>query len=217
MQEIDIIAVAPVILDDATEQAVLGGRQVLVERPREILAKKIVYRGRLFQPRDVFDLACVARAEPEEVAAVLPWLSLTHVADLEARLEEIEPMLGAELFAKVEPYPEFETVRGLCLDIVRGVVRTWRENLTPGVAAPPHPPGCRAIYSRDGNSVVIKELNPATGRYETIGNTLGPAVVGPDGAQWYIGGERLTEEMWLRYPDVVAALGLPLPSVLPAS
>ena len=208
MQEIDIIAVAPVILDEATESAVLGGRQVLVERPREILAKKVAYRGRLFQPRDVFDLACVASAEPEEVAAVLPWLSLTHVADLDARLDEIEPNLGVELAAKVDSYPEFETVREFCLDIVRGVVRTWRENLTPGVEAPPHPPGYRALYSRDGRSVVIKELNHATGRCETIGNTLGPAAVGADGAnKWFIGGEQLTREEWRRHPDVVAALG----------
>ena len=207
MQEIDIIAAAPVILDDATELVVLGGRQVLVERPREILAKKVVYRGRLFQPRDVFDLACVALAEPEEAAAVLPWLSLTHVADLEARLDEIEPSLLVELSAKVESYPEFETVRGLCLDIARGVARTWRESLTPSVKAPPHPPNYRAVYSRDGNSVVIKELNPATGRCETIGNTLGPASVGTAGTKWFIGGEQLPKEEWRRHPDVVAALG----------
>ena len=207
MQEIDITAVAPIILDDATEPAMLGGREVLVERPREILAKKIAYRGRLFQSRDIFDLACVAVAEPEEVAAILPSLSPTHVADLEARLDEIEPILGTELAAKVEAYPEFESVRDLCLDIVRGVARTWRENLTPGVDAPPHPPSHRALYSRDGDRVVIKELNPATGRHDKIGNTLGPAVVGSDGAQWFIGGERLTRERWRRHPDVVAALG----------
>jgi hypothetical protein len=60
MQEVDIIAAAPVVLEDAAEPAILSGRDVLVERPREILAKKIVSRGRTFQPRDVFDLACVA-------------------------------------------------------------------------------------------------------------------------------------------------------------
>ena len=53
---------------------------MLIERSREILAKKIVYRGRTFQPRDVFDLACVAYAEPDEVAVILPWINLVPIA-----------------------------------------------------------------------------------------------------------------------------------------
>lgn len=72
MQEVGIIAAAPIILEDATEPTVLGGREVLVERSREMLAKKIVYRGRTFQVRDMFDLACVATVEPEEIAAIQP-------------------------------------------------------------------------------------------------------------------------------------------------
>ncbi|MTK63551.1 MAG: nucleotidyl transferase AbiEii/AbiGii toxin family protein, partial [Methanobacterium sp.] len=103
MQEIDIITAAPIVLEDDCEKAMLEGREVLVERPREILAKKVVYRGRLFQPRDVFDLACGAEVDPDEVAAVLPWLTVTHVADLEARLNEIEPVLAAELAGKGAP------------------------------------------------------------------------------------------------------------------
>lgn len=207
MQEIDIIAVAPVILEGATELVMLGGRQVLVERPREILAKKIVYRGRLFQPRDVFDLACVAVAEPEEVAAILPWLSPTHVADLQARIEELEPVLRTELADKVEPYPEFEAVRDGCLEIVRALAKVWAKDLSPGVETPPYPPGYRAVYSRDGKTVVIRQPDPATGRCEKLGNTMGPASVGPDGAKWFIGGEELTEGEWRSHPDVVAVLG----------
>jgi Nucleotidyl transferase AbiEii toxin, Type IV TA system len=97
MQEIDIIAAALIILDGAVEEVELGGRTVLVELPREIVAKKVVYGGRNFQTRDVFDLACVATAEPEEIAAVLPGLTFGHLDDLDAHLKEMEPVLEKEL------------------------------------------------------------------------------------------------------------------------
>ena len=206
MQEIDIIAAAPVILEDALETAILSGREVLIERPREILAKKVVYRGRTFQPRDVFDLACVAYAEPEEIAAIQPWLSMTHLDDLDARLTEITPILGAELAEKVDPYPEFAWARERCLELAHGVVGTWREMLTPKVVVPPYPPKShRAVFSRDGLSVAIKEWNPETSRYDRLGNPLGPAMVGPDGAAYSIGGNKMTEEEWRDHPAVIAA------------
>ncbi|WP_207459679.1 nucleotidyl transferase AbiEii/AbiGii toxin family protein [Azospirillum sp. SYSU D00513] len=207
MQEIDIIAVAPVITDEATEEAVLKGRDILIERPREILAKKVVYRGRTFQPRDVFDLACIAVEEPEEVAAILPWLSPTHLDDLAVRLDEIEPILDRELADKVEAYPDFQPVIGKCLDITRGVLATWKEELTPKVQAPPHPQHThRAIYSRDGSTVVIKERNPETQRFERIGNTLGPAKVAPEGVSYWLAGIEMPEAEWRLHPAVLAAL-----------
>ena len=206
MQEIDIIAAAPIIVQDAVEPAVLGGRDVLVERPREILAKKIVYRGRTFLVRDMFDLACVATAEPDEIAAILPCLSLTHVDDLDARLRELEPVWIKEMAVKVDPYPAFAPVVGECMDLVRGIVGEWRKNLVPKVQVPPHPSTHRAVFSRDGLTVVIREWDEAKKRHDRIGNTLGPAKVGPDGAVYMLGGKELTEAEWRKHPDVVAAL-----------
>ncbi|OIR02056.1 hypothetical protein GALL_159140 [mine drainage metagenome] len=207
LQEVDIIAVAPVITDDAVEPATLLGRDVLIERPREILAKKIVYRGRTFQPRDVFDLACTAFAEPEEVAAILPWLNLTHLDDLDARLAEIEPILGRDLADKVDAAPAFEPIMGPCLDIVRGVLLAWRENLTPKVQTPPFPRGShRALYSKDGETVVIKEWDAGKGRFDKIGNPLGPAIVSPKGSAFLLHGVEMTEEDWRNHPEVAAAL-----------
>lgn len=198
MQEIDIVAANSIVEKDATEEVVLEGRRVLVERPREILSKKIVYRGRQFQPRDVFDLACIAEAEPEEIGAVLPWLSRTHVTDVEARLAEIEPTLRKDLALKVEPYPAFAHVRDTCLDIANGVVATWKAGLTPAVEVPPHPAGHRAIYSRDGRSVVIKNVD-AAGRPRQISNPLGPAILSVDtGPKWYVDGVELSEDEWRR-------------------
>jgi hypothetical protein len=34
----------------------------MLETPAEIIAKKIYYRGASIQPRDMFDIACVAKA-----------------------------------------------------------------------------------------------------------------------------------------------------------
>lgn len=206
MQEIDIIATAPIILQDAVDQAVVEGRDVLIERPREILAKKIAYRGRTFLVRDMFDMACVATAEPEEIAAILPAMTMTHLDDLDARLRELEPIWVKEMAAKVDPYPAFAPVVENCMDIVRGIVEDWREKLVPKVEVPPHPDTYRAIFSRDGRTVVIKEWDDTKKRHDKIGNTLGPAKVGPEGVIYMIGGQELTEAEWRKHPDVIAAI-----------
>jgi hypothetical protein len=206
MQEIDIIAAAPIILDGAVEEVELVGRKVLVELPREIVAKKVVYRGRNFQTRDVFDLACVATAEPEEIAAVLPGLTFGHLDDLDARLKEIEPVLQKELADKVDAYPEFEPVVKGCLAIAQGVAKTWREALVPMVEVPSYSKQShRAVFSRDGRTVVIKEWDAANSRFDKTGNVLGPAKVGPEGPSYMIGGVAMTEDEWKRHPAVVAA------------
>ncbi len=43
------------------------GRDVPVERPAEILAKKLKYRGSRFVPRDIFDVLAAHRADPSAV------------------------------------------------------------------------------------------------------------------------------------------------------
>lgn len=206
MQEIDIIAVAPIIVEHAVDQAILEGRDVLIERPREILAKKVVYRGRTLPVRDMFDMACVAVAEPDEIASMLPALTLTHLNDLDARLRELEPIWVEEMASKVDPYPAFKPVVHRCMDIVQGIVDEWRKNLVPKVQVPPHPHTHRAVFSRDGLTVVIKEWDETKKRHDKTGNTLGPAKVGPDGAVYMLGGRQLTEAEWRKHPDVIAAL-----------
>ncbi|WP_370125257.1 nucleotidyl transferase AbiEii/AbiGii toxin family protein [Sinorhizobium fredii] len=58
--EIDFIC-APSLTDNPTVKAEVRGRDVLLETPAEIIAKKIYYRGAAMQPRDMFDIACVLR------------------------------------------------------------------------------------------------------------------------------------------------------------
>ncbi len=201
MQEIDIIAASPIVEEDATEDAVLNGRQVSIERPREILAKKVAYRGRQFQPRDVFDLACIAEAEPEEIGALLPWLSLAHVVDLEARLTELEPVLLRELGQKVEPYPDFSHLCDSSLSIAKEVVASWKAGIKPAVEAPPYPSDHRIVYSRNGRTVVVKNVDPI-GRAYQISNPLGPAIVSADAApKWYIEGVELSAAEWRQKAD----------------
>jgi hypothetical protein len=133
MQEIDIIAAAPIVLENATDPVELFGRDVLIERPREILAKKIAYRGRDFQPRDVFDLACVAAADPDEGSEILPWLTTEQLTALAARLAELKPQFARTLADKIEPYPEFEPRMGDCLDIATEIIEGWRRQIAaPG-------------------------------------------------------------------------------------
>lgn len=43
------------------------GREIRVEEPAEILAKKLRYRSARFLPRDIFDLFAVHRFEPAQV------------------------------------------------------------------------------------------------------------------------------------------------------
>lgn len=58
--EIDFIC-APSLTDNPTVKAEVRGRDVLLETPGEIIAKKIFYRRATMQPRDMFDIACVVR------------------------------------------------------------------------------------------------------------------------------------------------------------
>ncbi len=59
--EIDFICCDPVTETPFTK-AEIRGRNVRLETPAEILAKKVVFRGSQLQPRDMFDIAAVAQA-----------------------------------------------------------------------------------------------------------------------------------------------------------
>ncbi|WP_298670901.1 nucleotidyl transferase AbiEii/AbiGii toxin family protein [uncultured Sphingomonas sp.] len=56
--EIDFIC-STSIVDNPVERRELRGQRVALERPAEIIAKKVYFRGTSFQPRDMFDLAAV--------------------------------------------------------------------------------------------------------------------------------------------------------------
>jgi len=125
IREVDFILAPPVCLDDDVEKAEIRGRDVLVERPREILAKKIAYRGHEFQPRDVFDFAAIIAAEEEEVAQAYQALSSTHIMDLKQRLDGVNEEFLQDITNKVEPYPEFEHLLKDAFPMVYSLVEAW--------------------------------------------------------------------------------------------
>ncbi len=63
--EIDFICCAS-ITDQPAKPSIVEGREVLLETPAEIIAKKVHYRGARLQPRDMFDLAAVVDREGED-------------------------------------------------------------------------------------------------------------------------------------------------------
>lgn len=63
--EIDFIC-AGHITKNPTYKKVIEGYDVKIEHPYEIVAKKIVYRGREMPSRDIFDIACVIEKYGEE-------------------------------------------------------------------------------------------------------------------------------------------------------
>ncbi len=58
MGEVDFICAAG-LTASPTRAAKVRGRNIQLETPAEIIAKKICYRGASMQPRDMFDMACV--------------------------------------------------------------------------------------------------------------------------------------------------------------
>lgn len=71
--EIDYIC-APGLTDEPTKRVSVRGVEVDLETPAEIIAKKVHYRGGTLQPRDMFDIASVARAYGDDyvIEALLP-------------------------------------------------------------------------------------------------------------------------------------------------
>ncbi|MBP1888104.1 hypothetical protein [Sinorhizobium mexicanum] len=57
---------APSLTDNPTLKTDVRSRDVLLETPAEIIAKKIYYRGAAMQPRDMFEIACVVKTHGVE-------------------------------------------------------------------------------------------------------------------------------------------------------
>ena len=72
--EIDFIC-APSLTNDPISRVIVRGIEVDLETPGEIIAKKVHYRGSSLQPRDMFDIACIAKAYGDGyvIEALLPF------------------------------------------------------------------------------------------------------------------------------------------------
>ncbi|GBQ86693.1 hypothetical protein AA14337_3390 [Acetobacter malorum DSM 14337] len=135
--EIDFLQISP-LTDDPYVWMSINGREVPVETPSEIIAKKIAYRSSEFKLRDIFDLSCALRADPDFMDAAIPELSHT-LPLLKSRLEFLIPVYEAMILNEVNPLPGgrasmSKSAIELCLEATDG----WINSLSP-VTEPPDP------------------------------------------------------------------------------
>ena len=96
------------------------GRRIALERPEEVIVKKVRYRGSRFTERDVFDLAAVARTDGNLAGTLAE-----EVPDMLARLQAIldaRSRAGMDIGGSIRPMPGFERLAETALDDARQVV-----------------------------------------------------------------------------------------------
>lgn len=100
--EIDFLATASLV-DDPVKPFDYEGRNIMRERPAEIIAKKILYRGAQFKPRDVFDLAATFTIMPDELRRLAGCVHLNdEVFDrVRARIEMCADRLTTSMVEEV--------------------------------------------------------------------------------------------------------------------
>jgi predicted nucleotidyltransferase component of viral defense system len=113
--EIDFIASAPLTASPAVSES-LFGREVRVETPTEIVAKKVWHRGAEFRARDILDLAVVAEKEPAALREIAPVLRDRRDVVL-ARIAAADRQLRDE-FAQLELL-DYRADYDACLALVR--------------------------------------------------------------------------------------------------
>lgn len=127
--DIDFI-VAAEVTGLPPEAIVVQGVETLVDRPAEILAKKIQYRGIAFAERDIFDLAVVMRDDPAEAAAAIQACSADALAATAHAIAHALPRLARELPRHVNPTARLRAMMNDASGVVRGF-----PGVTPLVAA----------------------------------------------------------------------------------
>ncbi len=144
LREIDVIA-APHLTARPWRLRRLLGRDVRVEEPAEIIAKKLYYRGRELTARDVFDVAVVATKEPAQLHDMPSLLQARGVEEVSVRLDELEPSYP-RLAERIEVLPAGADLLPPAPAVVRGLVDEWRGVLSRvaegddrGSAPPPRP------------------------------------------------------------------------------
>lgn len=122
--EIDFIC-APSLTSDPTSRVTLRGIEVDVETPGEIIAKKVHYRGASLQPRDMFDLACVAKAcgDGYVIQALSPFKNKAAAALSVA--QRMDPRLASTVMGKLQSkagYAEiWKTAQAMTISLLREV------------------------------------------------------------------------------------------------
>lgn len=95
--EIDFVA-SPNLTKNSFEMWELLGRQIKVETPAEIVAKKLWHRGDRATARDLFDLALVIAREPLALATASPFLT-RHRNEFLQQVDQRKAVLKAQFEA----------------------------------------------------------------------------------------------------------------------
>ena len=101
--DIDFIVAADVLQKMTRGVMKLGGRDITVDPPSEILAKKLFYRASMFRARDVYDVSAAIDLHPK-VAAKAVAATLARRSLLKARLEALRAVPESELLEGIIPY-----------------------------------------------------------------------------------------------------------------
>jgi hypothetical protein len=93
--DIDIL-VTRTWLEPPSVRTLVSGTPMAVQRPAEVIARKIAYRAAGFKLRDFFDLAALARYDIEQIGE-LRGLIETHIGDLRSRWTVLSARLPEQL------------------------------------------------------------------------------------------------------------------------
>ena len=109
--EIDYIC-APSLTEEPVNTSIVRGTKVSLETPAEIIAKKIYYRGASLQPRDMFDIACVAKYFGNDyvIENLLPFKDKTKAALAVA--EEMDGSFARTIMGKLLCREEYSEIAG---------------------------------------------------------------------------------------------------------
>lgn len=116
--EIDVVVAVP-LTEGASSISPLLGRGILIERPAEIIAKKMWHRGDRARARDLFDLAAVAELAPAEIEHAEPYLA-RNAAEFLRQVDLRQAILRAE-FDAIDRL-DFARTFDECRDIARSVL-----------------------------------------------------------------------------------------------
>ena len=125
--EIDFICCTS-LTDQPANLTSIRGHDVLLETPAEIVAKKVVFRGRRLQPRDLFDIASVVHATGDEglITALAPFESecqaALHVS------ENMDPRFAKTIMSKLQVHAGFQGLENEAQAMTCGVLKRALEH-----------------------------------------------------------------------------------------
>jgi Nucleotidyl transferase AbiEii toxin, Type IV TA system len=123
--EIDFIAAVPLTKGPAVSRTI-EGHNINLETVAEIIAKKVHFRGRSVQPRDIFDIAAAIQSHNVEISAALRNFEADVGSALD-RLRALNPAFVEAAIEKLAIESSFSdlahTALGVSIDYLSGLKR----------------------------------------------------------------------------------------------